>query len=90
MSRGVGKVQTHVLAALAEGPSDIETLATSLYGVCTRSGYEAVRRALRSLERQGRVAQRDGRGARVRVAWDDGSSTWRDRFWIVSVAIGSR
>jgi hypothetical protein len=85
MSRGPGRVQRGVLEALADGPADTEALAERVYGCITRSGYEAIRRALRSLERQGRVRQCDGRRARIRVEWDDGARSWRDRFE-VSVA----
>lgn len=62
MSRGLGRIQREVLAALADlGSTDVRGMATRIFGwpvITGTSQYETVRRALRSLERRGLVRDR--------------------------------
>lgn len=84
MSRGLGSVQRHVLAAIPDlgGSVDVWGLAVHIYGSARIGGsrYESVRRAVQSLVRRGLVRQCVGRRDRIRIDWDDGSRSWHDQF----------
>lgn len=86
MSRGLGSVQRQVLAAFADlgGSADVHGLAVHIFGNAPIGGsrYESVRRAVQSLVSAGLVRQCQGRGARIRIDWDDGSRSWHDEFEI--------
>lgn len=88
MSRGLGRLQRAVLAAIPDlgGAADVHALAEHVSGtkvLIGSSAYEATRQAVQGLVRRGVIRQCEGRRERHKILWDDGSRSWRDLFELI-------